>query len=44
MAAIVVLYRTPLDPAAFERHYAEVHIPLAKKIAGLRSLRCRMGR
>ena len=27
---------TPGDVEAFERHYREVHIPLAKKLAGLR--------
>ena len=32
MAEVVVLYKTPKDPAAFDKHYAETHIPLAKKI------------
>ena len=36
MARLVVLYKTPKDVAAFDRHYAETHIPLAKKIPGLR--------
>jgi uncharacterized protein (TIGR02118 family) len=36
MARMLVIYRTPKDPAAFDRHYAEVHIPLAKKLPGLR--------
>ena len=36
MAKLVVLYKTPTDPAAFDKHYAETHIPLAKKIPGLR--------
>lgn len=35
MARILVLYATPSDPAAFDRHYADVHIPLAKKLPGL---------
>jgi uncharacterized protein (TIGR02118 family) len=30
------LYKTPKDTAAFDKHYYEVHIPLAKKIPGLR--------
>ena len=31
-----MLYDTPPDPEAFDRHYHEVHIPLAKKLQGLR--------
>jgi uncharacterized protein (TIGR02118 family) len=34
---MVVIYRTPKDPAAFDRHYSEVHVPLAHQIPGLRS-------
>ncbi len=33
-----MLYNTPKDSAAFDRHYHETHIPLAKKIPGLGSL------
>jgi uncharacterized protein (TIGR02118 family) len=33
---MVVIYRTPKDPAAFDRHYFDVHVPLAKKLPGLR--------
>lgn len=36
MAQLLVMYKTPKDTAAFERHYSEKHIPLAKKIPGLR--------
>lgn len=36
MADLVVLYRTPKDPAAFDKYYFERHIPLAKTIPGLR--------
>ena len=36
MADLVVLYKTPTDPAAFDKYYAETHIPLAKKLPGLR--------
>jgi uncharacterized protein (TIGR02118 family) len=36
MARIVVIYKTPKDPAAFDKHYFEVHVPLAKKLPGLR--------
>jgi len=37
MAQVLVLYNTPADPAAFDRYYRDTHIPLAKKIPGLRS-------
>jgi uncharacterized protein (TIGR02118 family) len=36
MARMLVIYKTPQDLAAFERHYFETHIPLAKKLPGLR--------
>lgn len=36
MAMLVVMYGTPADPTAFDSHYHNAHIPLAKKIPGLR--------
>jgi uncharacterized protein (TIGR02118 family) len=36
MASLVVMYKTPKDTAAFDKYHAETHIPLAKKIPGLR--------
>jgi uncharacterized protein (TIGR02118 family) len=36
MAKLVALYRTPRDTAAFDRYYFSTHVPLAKKIPGLR--------
>ena len=36
MAHIVVIYKTPKDAAAFDKYYAETHIPMAKKLPGLR--------
>ncbi|MET0575495.1 MAG: EthD family reductase, partial [Mesorhizobium sp.] len=36
MARLIALYRTPKDPAAFERYYFSTHVPLAQKIPGLR--------
>jgi uncharacterized protein (TIGR02118 family) len=36
MARLVVMYRTPKDPAAFDRYYFASHVPIAKKIPGLR--------
>lgn len=37
MKRVIVLYGTPEDPVAFDRHYAEVHTPLTTampKLAG----------
>jgi uncharacterized protein (TIGR02118 family) len=36
VATLLVIYRTPKDPAEFDRYHAEQHIPLAKKVPGLR--------
>ncbi len=36
MVRFMVLYPQPNDVEAFERHYFEVHVPLAKKLPGLR--------
>ena len=36
MAQLVVMYKTPKDTAAFNKHYFEKHIPIAKKIPGLK--------
>ena len=35
MASLVVMYKTPTDPQAFDRYYAETHIPIARRIPGL---------
>jgi uncharacterized protein (TIGR02118 family) len=35
-ARFLVLYGTPHDVEAFERHYREVHVPLARALPGLR--------
>jgi uncharacterized protein (TIGR02118 family) len=43
MAKMIVLYKTPKDVPAFERHYFETHIPLAKKLAGLRKYEVSQG-
>jgi uncharacterized protein (TIGR02118 family) len=37
MARLLVLYNHPADPAAFDRYYFEKHVPIAKKIPGVRS-------
>ena len=36
MARLVVMYKSPKDAAAFDKHYFETHIPIAKNIPGLR--------
>jgi uncharacterized protein (TIGR02118 family) len=36
MAQMVVIYRTPKNIEAFDRHYFDIHVPLAKKLPGLR--------
>jgi len=36
MAELVVLYKTPKDAAAFDKYYFETHVPLAKKLPGLK--------
>ena len=36
MAQLLVLYNTPADTAAFDSYYHQTHVPLAKKIPGLR--------
>ena len=43
MAQVVVTYKTPKDPAAFDKYYAETHIPLAKKMPGLRKFEISQG-
>jgi uncharacterized protein (TIGR02118 family) len=35
MAKLIVMYRTPKDPEAFDRYYSSTHVPLARKIPGL---------
>ena len=36
MVRFLAVYDKPDDPDVFDRHYREVHIPLAKKLPGLR--------
>jgi uncharacterized protein (TIGR02118 family) len=35
-ARFLALYETPADPEAFDRHYREIHIPLGRRLPGLR--------
>jgi uncharacterized protein (TIGR02118 family) len=43
MARLMVLYRTPKDKAAFDKYYFETHVPLAKKLPGLRKYEVSQG-
>jgi uncharacterized protein (TIGR02118 family) len=43
MAELVVAYKTPIDPAAFDKYYAETHIALAKKMPGLKNYQISQG-
>ena len=43
MAQLLVIYKTPKDAAAFDRYYFETHIPIAKKIPGLRGYQVSQG-
>jgi uncharacterized protein (TIGR02118 family) len=36
-ARLLVLWEQPSEPEEFERHYREVHFPIARKLPGLRS-------
>ncbi|MEO8674119.1 MAG: EthD family reductase [Casimicrobiaceae bacterium] len=36
MAKVFAMYKAPADTAAFDRYYRDVHVPIAKKIPGLR--------
>jgi uncharacterized protein (TIGR02118 family) len=37
MAKLIALYKKPADVAAFEKYYYSTHVPIAKKVPGLRS-------
>lgn len=36
MAKVFAMYKQPADPAAFDRYYYSTHVPIAKKLPGLR--------
>ena len=38
MVKLIALYKKPDNVSAFDKHYAEVHTPLVKKLPGLRQL------
>jgi uncharacterized protein (TIGR02118 family) len=35
MYRVTVCYGQPTDPAAFDTHYAQVHVPLVRQVPGL---------
>jgi uncharacterized protein (TIGR02118 family) len=37
------MYKTPRDRSAFDRYYLETHVPIAKKIPGLRKYEISQG-
>ncbi len=43
MAKLMVLYKTPKDPAAFDAYYYGTHVPLAKTLPGLRAYEVNAG-
>jgi uncharacterized protein (TIGR02118 family) len=43
MAQLLVMYKTPRDAAAFDKHYIEKHVPLAKKLPGLKKYEISQG-
>jgi uncharacterized protein (TIGR02118 family) len=36
MARLLVMYKSPHDGSAFDRYYFDKHVPIAKRIPGLR--------
>lgn len=43
MARLMVLYKMPKDAAAFDKYYFETHVPIAKKIPGLKKYEVNQG-
>jgi uncharacterized protein (TIGR02118 family) len=43
MAQLLVMYKTPKDAAAFNKHYDEKHVPIAKRLPGLRKYEVSQG-
>ena len=39
MHKLLVLYNEPKDPAHFRKYYVETHLPLARKLPGLKASR-----
>ncbi len=43
MARLLVMYKTPRDGGAFDRYYFDKHVPIAKRIPGLRKYEVSQG-
>ena len=43
MARLVVMYKAPKQAGAFDKHYFETHVPIAKRIPGLRKYEVSQG-
>ena len=43
MAKLLVLYAPPKDPDAFEAHYRNTHLPLARKVPGVKRIEINAG-
>lgn len=43
MAKVLAMYGKPTDPAAFDRYYHATHVPIAKRIPGLRDYEVTVG-
>ncbi|MEG6510267.1 EthD family reductase [Methyloligella sp. 2.7D] len=43
MKRAIVIYGMPEDPAAFDKHYTEIHVPLAKAMPHLKSFQYSRG-
>jgi len=43
MARLVVMYKTPKDARAFDKYYFGTHVPIAKKIPGIRKYEVSQG-
>jgi uncharacterized protein (TIGR02118 family) len=44
MACLVVMYKTPKDPGAFDKYYFETHVPIAKKSPACGNMKSAAGR
>jgi uncharacterized protein (TIGR02118 family) len=43
MARLIAIYKTPKDKAAFDKYYFETHVPIARKIPGLKKFEVNQG-
>ena len=43
MAKLMALYKKPADVAAFDAYYYKTHVPIAKKVMGLRRYEVNIG-